>query len=62
MRILDAYEVRDISGGDIECTVGFPSGISCKGTAAEWGQAIATGYNAAVSATTDLFCWIAGVP
>ncbi|MEP6940135.1 MAG: hypothetical protein ABI846_10245 [Rudaea sp.] len=62
MRILDAYEARNVCGGDLECTVGIPTGVSCKGSPADFANAIATGYNAAVSATTDLFCWIAGVP
>ena len=61
MYVLNAGELCQVSGSEITCSVGFPSGVVCKGTAKEFGDAIAAGYNYAVAKTTDLFCWLGGV-
>lgn len=39
MRDLEAVEICEVAGGELTCTVGFPSGISCTGTLSDFASA-----------------------
>jgi hypothetical protein len=39
MRELSIEEVALVAGGEMTCSVGFPSGVSCEGTLSEWRSA-----------------------
>jgi hypothetical protein len=39
MRDLEAVEICEVVGGELTCTVGFPSGISCTGTLSDFASA-----------------------
>lgn len=60
MRNLTSNELQSIGGAEIECTVGT-SGVNCKGTLQEFGDALFGAYDNAVSSLTDFFCWVGGV-
>ena len=45
MRNLQADEIVSISGGELECSVGFPSGVKCEGGWSDWKAAIEGGWN-----------------
>ena len=36
MRSLTSFEVEVVSGGELNCEAGFPSGIKCSGGLSDW--------------------------
>jgi hypothetical protein len=42
---LNAKEVEQISGGELNCSAGIPSGISCSGNVSDWKAAAISGWN-----------------
>ncbi len=45
MRELQASETAAVSGGELNRSVGFPSGVSCEGTLSDWRSAARGAWN-----------------
>lgn len=45
MRELNRDEIEAINGGELSCSAGFPSGVSCEGTLSDWGSAATGAWN-----------------
>ena len=39
MREIKVEEVMAVGGGELSCSVGVPSGVSCEGTLSDWKSA-----------------------
>jgi hypothetical protein len=56
MRNLTDAELMDIAGGELNCSAGIPSGVSCSGSLSDWKKA----YDSVVNAVTDAMCAATG--
>lgn len=54
MRSLTVSEIEATSGGELNCSAGFPSGVKCEGDISDWGSAIkgAWDFVASIPGTT----------
>ncbi|GAB3510153.1 hypothetical protein GCM10027400_12970 [Pseudoxanthomonas daejeonensis] len=46
MRSLNVGEIDSVSGAEVVCAAGFPSGVKCEGSASDWKQLATDVWNA----------------
>jgi hypothetical protein len=57
---ISEIEIAKVSGGELSCDVGIPSGVKCTGTLSEWGAALSAGYDWLVGKAADGMCAATG--